>query len=349
EQRPADSPSFFFVDVQPDQAEAFLRLLRERSGDPSPRLTPLVRARISALKGSPVAVETTPDHEGRNNPRGPSQDTRRTWFLTREYALTFLQDLPKDNTIVQGEWWKPGQVFTKPLISLEEDAARHLGLNIGDSIEVDIHGIPITGEVSSIRHVEWSNFSTNFYMIFSPGSLDGVPYTYVATARVTPSEELALQQTVVTSFPNVTAINVGDVLHRFTQVMDRLTLAIQSVALFCVLASSLVMAAALAATRYRRLYESLILKALGATREVLVQIFAIEYALLGAVGGIAGLLLASALSWATLSFIFDLRWSFEPVILFVSFLTTIVLTTAVGFLSTYRILGQPPLCGLRHE
>lgn len=349
EQRPVDSPSFFFIDIQPDQAEAFLRLLRERSGDPSPRLTPLVRARLSALKGIPVAVETIPDREERTDPRDQQKETRRTWFLTREYALTFLQDLPKDNTIVQGEWWKPDQVFTKPLVSIEEDAARQLGLTIGDSIEVDIHGIPITGEISSIRHVEWSNFSTNFYMIFSPGSLDGAPHTYVATVRVTPSEEVSLQQAVVASFPNVTAINVGDVLNSFSQVMDRLTLAIEAVASFCVLAGGLVMAAALAATRYRRLYESLILKALGASRGVLVQIFAIEYALLGAVGGVAGLLLASALSWATLSFIFDLRWSFEPVILCVTLLATIVLTTAVGFLSTYRILGQPPLSGLRDE
>jgi putative ABC transport system permease protein len=349
EQRPVDAPSFFFIDIQPDQAEAFLRLLRERSGDPSPRLTPLVRARLSALKGIPVAVETIPGREDRNDPRGQQKETRRTWFLTREYALTFLQELPKENTIVQGEWWKPGQVFTKPLISIEEDAARQLGLTIGDSIEVDIHGIPITGEISSIRHVEWGNFSTNFYMIFSPGSLDGAPYTYVATVRVAPSEEVSLQQAVVTSFPNVTAINVGDVLHSFTRVMDRLTLAIEAVALFCVLAGGLVMAAALAATRYRRLYESLILKALGATRGVLVQIFAIEYALLGAVGGVAGLLLASALSWAILSFVFDLRWSFEPAILCASLLATMILTTAVGFLSTYRILGQPPLSGLRNE
>ncbi|MCS6896863.1 MAG: ABC transporter permease [Nitrospira sp.] len=349
DQRPTDSPSFFFIDIQPDQAEAFRRLLRERSSDKSPRLTPLVRARLSALKGVPISVEAISEQDKGNDRATEKKEARRNWFLTREYALTFLQDLPKDNTIVRGEWWKPGQVFTKPLLSIEEDAAQQLDLTIGDSVEVDIHGTPVSGEITSIRHVEWGNFSTNFYMIFSPGSLDGAPHTYVATVRVSPSEETALQQAVVASFPNVTAINVGDVLDSFTQVVDRLSLAIQAVALFCVLSGGLVMAAALAATRYRRLYESLILKALGATRGVLAQTFAIEYAILGAIGGLSGLLLAGVLSWVTLVLIFDLSWTFQPTILATSLLTTILLTTLVGFLSTYRILGQPPLLGLRHE
>ncbi|MCP9455656.1 MAG: ABC transporter permease [Nitrospira sp.] len=349
ESRPTDSPSFFFIDIQPDQAEEFVALLRTRSGDRAPQLTPLVRARISALKGVPITVDAMSEQEDRQEKSTGKEEARKNWFLSREYALTFLHDLPKDNTIVRGEWWKPGQVFTAPLISLEEDAAKQLGLEIGDSVEFDIQGTPVSGEVRSIRHVEWGNFSTNFYMIFSPGALDGAPHTYVATVRVPPSEEVALQQAVVSSFPNVTAINVGDVLGSFAQVVDRLSLAVQAVALFCVLSGSLVMAAALAATRYRRLYESLILKALGATRGILAQTFALEYALLGALGGLSGILLASILSWAALSLIFELRWSLQPMILAGSLFATMVLTTMVGFLSTYRILGQPPLSVLRHE
>ena len=232
---------------------------------------------------------------------------------------------------------------------MEEEAAKALGLEIGGTVELDIQGTDVTAEVSSIRKVEWGNFSTNFYMILSPGALDGAPITYVATVRVTPAEEVPLQQAVVASFPNVTAINVGDVFHTFATVLDRLSLAIRAVALFCVLSGSLVMAAALAATRYRRLYESVILKAVGATRGVIARSFAAEYALLGAVGGALGCVLASALSWGVLAFIFDLSWSLQPVILLAGFAATIALTVLVGFLSTYRILGQPPLAVLRHE
>lgn len=347
--RPTDAPTFFFIDIQPDQAEGMAALLHQHSGDPNPRLTPLVRSRLSAVKDEPVKFEATSEEEEQKEKAAQKEERRKKWYLTREYVLTFLQDLPKDNKIVHGEWWKPGQVFTKPLISIEEDAAKQLGLTVGDSVELDIQGVPITGEISSIRQVEWGNFSTNFYMIFSPGALDGAPHTYVATVRIAPSEEVALQQAVVASFPNVTAINMGDVLDSFARVLDRLSLAIRAVALFCVLSGCLVMAAALAATRYRRLYESVILKALGATRSVIVRSFAAEYALLGALGGLLGCALASVLSWAVLETVFDLSWSLQPAVLIIGFTVTITLTILVGFLSTYRILGQPPLAVLRHE
>ena len=347
--RPIDAPTFFFIDIQPDQAAGMVAILRQQSSDPNPRLTPLVRSRLSAVKDERVKVEATSEEEEQKEKAAQKEERRKKWYLTREYVLTFLQDLPKDNTIVQGEWWKPGQAFNKPLISIEEDAAKQLGLTVGDTIELDIQGVPITGEITSIRQVEWGNFSTNFYMIFSPGALDGAPHTYVATVRAAPSEEVALQQAVVTSFPNVTAINMGDVLDSFARVLDRLSLAIRAVALFCVLSGGLVMAAALAATRYRRLYESVILKALGATRGVIVRSFAAEYALLGALGGLLGCALASALSWAVLSTVFDLSWSFQPTVLAIGFTATITLTMLVGFLSTYRLLGQPPLAVLRHE
>ena len=349
ENRPTDAPTFFFIDIQSDQSEEFVALLRRRSNDPAPRLTPLIRSRLSALKGHAIKMEPTSEEEEQREKTAEKEERRKKWYLTREYILTFLQDLPKDNKIIQGTWWKPGQVFTKPLISIEEDAARQLGLTIGDTVELDIQGAPVTGEISSIRQVEWGNFSTNFYMIFSPGALDGAPQTHVATVRVNPSEELALQQAVVASFPNVTAINIGDVLDSFARVLDRLSLAIRAVALFCVLSGGLVMAAALAATRYRRLYESVILKALGATRGVIAQTFAVEYAMLGALGGLLGSILASALSWAVLSTVFDLAWSLQPAVLATGFVATIALTMLVGFLSTYRILGQPPLSVLRHE
>jgi putative ABC transport system permease protein len=349
ENRPTDAPTFFFIDIQPDQSEEFVALLRRRSSDPAPKLTPLIRSRLSALKGHAIKMEPASEEEEQREKTAEKEERRKKWYLTREYVLTFLQDLPKDNKVIQGAWWTPGQVFTRPLISIEEDAAKQLGLTIGDTVELDIQGAPVTGEISSIRQVEWGNFSTNFYMIFSPGALDGAPQTYVATVRIRPSEEVALQQAVVASFPNVTAINIGDVLDSFARVLDRLSLAIRAVALFCVLSGGLVMAAALAATRYRRLYESVIFKALGATRGVIAQTFAVEYALLGALGGLLGSVLASALSWGVLSTVFDLAWSLQPAVLATSVVATITLTLLVGFLSTYRILGQPPLSVLRYE
>lgn len=343
ESRPTDAPTFFFIDIQPDQKDLFARLIRDRTGT-APRVTPLVRSRLHAINGQPIARDEEGDQEG-----GRKQDGRKSWYFTREYVLTFLQELPKDNVITNGRWWEPGAQPAKPLVSVEEEAARNLGVDLGSTIEFDIQGATIVAVVSSLRKVEWGNFSTNFYMILSPGSLAGAPFTYVATVRVPPQEEVPLQHAVVAAFPNVTAINIVDVLDSFVQVLDRLSLAIRAIAVFCLLAGGIVMAAALATTRYRRLYESVLLKALGATRGLIARAFAAEYALLGAVAGLIGVVLASALSWAILYFILDLPWTFQPGILAAGFALTVLLALTVGFLSTFRILGQRPLSVLRHE
>ncbi len=349
ESRPTDAPAFFFIDIQPDQIEGMTRLLRERADTLPPTLTPLVRSRLAAVNGRPIQKEATSAEEERAAQTADKDQRRQTWYQTREYALTFLNDLPKDNVIVKGEWWTPGQTFSTPMVSLEEEAAKGLGLDIGHTLELDIQGTPLTAEVRSIRKVEWGNFSTNFYMIFSPGALDGAPLTYVATVRVRPSEEVSLQQAVVAEFPNVTAINIGDVIDSFARILDRLTLAIHAVALFCVLTGGLVLGAALAATRYRRLYESVVLKALGATRSLILGSFATEYLLLGIVGGLTGVGLASALSWVLLRFIFELPWALHPHLLLTGLGLTMGLTLSIGLLSTYRLLGQRPLAVLRHE
>jgi putative ABC transport system permease protein len=234
-------------------------------------------------------------------------------------------------------------------VSIEDEAARSLGVDVGSHIDLDIQGATIRAEVSSVRKVDWGSFSTNFYMILSPGSLDGAPLTYVATIRVDSDREIPLQQAVVAAFPNVSAIHVGDVLRNFASVMDRLALAIHAVALFCLATGALVMAAALAATRYRRLYESVILKAVGATRGLIARTFAAEYALLGFIGGLLAAGLSSALSWVVLTQVFDLTWRLELPVLLTGVGCTVILTLLVGLLSTFRLLGQRPLAILRHE
>ncbi len=225
----------------------------------------------------------TPEQE--DQPDQTREEKRKNWYASREYVLTFLEELPKDNTIVKGAWWKPGQVFARPQVSFEEEAAKGLGIDLGALVELNVQGAIIQAEVSNIRKVEWGNFSTNFYMIFSPGSLEDAPMTYVGTAHVSPQDEVAL------------AVGGGGRIsqcdgHQYRGGAECLcagigsaVLAIRAVALFCLLAGALVMAAALAATRYRRLYEAVILKALGATRALIARSFAAEYALLGCVAG----------------------------------------------------------------
>ncbi len=343
ETRPTDAPTFFFIDIQPDQKDDFVQLVRRQTGGTLPDVTPLVRSRLHALDGQSVVLD-----EDITRVRDRQGGGKR-WFFTREYVLTFLADLPRDNVVVKGRWWNASDYRERPLVSVEEEAARNLGLDLGSTVEFEIQGATVAAEVGSIRRVDWGRLSTNFFMILSPGVLDGAPFTYVATIRVPPEKEVALQQSVVAAFPNVTAINVSEVLESFARILDRLSLAIRSIAVFCILAGVLVMAAALAATKYRRLYESVVLKALGATRGLIARSFAVEYAMVGGVAGSIGVLLACGLSWMVVYFFLDVPWSFQPGVLLAGLGVTVLLALTVGFLSTFRILGQPPLSVLRHE
>ncbi|MGH7279270.1 MAG: ABC transporter permease, partial [Candidatus Rokuibacteriota bacterium] len=335
-----EAPSFFFVDVHADQREPFSGLVSAATGGTPPTLTPVVRSRLVAVKGVPVTREMV------ERRRESGHD--RTWYFTREYVLTFAADLPDTSTVVGGRWWT-SEDWGRPRISVEEAAAQYLGVGPGDTLTFDVQGVPIEADVMSVRQVDWQSFSANFFVVFSPGALEGAPTTWLATARVPAAAEARLQDDVVRAFPNVTAIPVRDVLERAAGMLDRISLAIRLMAFFSIAAGLTVMAGALAANRYTRLYESVVWRALGATRGVVARIFAVEYAALGAAAGIGGTALAAVLAWVVLSFVLDVPWTFEPAALLLGVALTIALALAVGFLGTFRLLGEKPLHVLRQE
>jgi len=344
ERIPDDAPTFFFIDIQPDQTPAFERLMRAQTRDGMYALTPVVRSRLRSINGVRVDPEA-------------HRDKRHGWYFTREYVLTALADLPKDNTILDGHWWPPsrpdsGQPRSRdavPRVLVEEEAAGVLGLKVGSTMEFDVQGGPLSVVVESIRRVDWGSFSTNFYMILSPSSLEGAPLTYLSTATVSPDEEIPLQQAMVRALPNVTAIQIGDVLANVARLLGQLAWVIQGMAFLSIISGAAVMVAALSSTRYRRLYEAAVLKVVGGTRRLLVQSFAVEFAMVGTLAGGIGVGLASALSWAILRFFLDLPWVWQPAVMSWGLVATVGLAMVVGFFSTYRVLGKPPLAVLRRE
>ena len=334
------APSFFFLDVQPDQREPFARLV-ERAAGASPALTPVVRARLAALEGEPLTREVV----DRRRARG--EDGR--WYLTREYVLTWADEPPPGNVLVRGRWWTAAEAAAGPRVSVEEGAARQLGLHLGSRMTFDIQGVAIEAEVTSIRRVDWQSLTTNFFVVFSQGALEGAPATWVATARVPATAEAALQDAVVAAFPNVTAIPVRDVLERVGVVLGEIAVAVRLVALFTLGTGLVVMAGALAATRSQRLYESVVLRTLGAPRGLVARAFAVEYGLLGVAAGIGGGILAIALAWIVVHWVLDAPWSFDPTPVVLGLAATIALALGIGFLTTFRLLGQKPFPVLRRE
>jgi len=232
---------------------------------------------------------------------------------------------------------------------VEEAMAKQLGVDVGGHLTFDVQGVPVEAEVASLRKVDWQSLGTNFFVVFSPGALDGAPVTFVATARTTAAADGAVQSAVAAAFPNVTAIPVRDVLERVGAVLGDIAVAIRVMALFTVVTGVVVMAGALTATRYQRLYESVVLRTLGATRGVVARAFAVEYACLGAAAGVGGTALACLLAWIVLRFVLDTPWHLEPWALLAGVVASVGLAIAVGFLATWRLLGEKPLPVLRRE
>jgi putative ABC transport system permease protein len=335
-----EAPSFFFLDVQPDQVDDFGRLV-ERTTGARPAFTPVVRARLAAVDGVRVTREAVERRRGR--------DEEGRWYFTREYALTWADAAPATTTLTAGRWWTAAEGGARALASVEETAARHLGLRPGSRLTFDVQGVAIDVEVAGVRRVDWQSLTTNFFFVLSPAALAGAPATWVATTRVTGAQETALQNAVVAAFPNVTAIPLRDVLERVAAVLADIAVAVRLVALFTLGAGVVVLAGALAATRSQRLYESVVLRTLGATRGLVARAFAVEYGLLGAAAGVGGAVLATILAWAVVRWVLDAPWSFDPVVLLAGVAASVALAIAVGFLVTFRLLGQKPLPVLRRE
>jgi putative ABC transport system permease protein len=332
---PSLAPAFFFIDIQRDQVEPFARLVKDLSRQ-APELTPVVRSRLATINGASVADD-------------PRQKREEVWYLSREYVLTWGAEPPPRNDVVAGRWWTADEARREPLISVEEDIAKNLGVTIGGTLGFDIQGVTVQARIVNLRKVDWQSFNTNFFVIFSQGALDGAPSTWIATARVPPADEAAVQSAVTAAFPNVTAIPIREVLERIAAVLDQIALAIRLLAGVSIATGLIVTAGALGVSRHQRLYQSVILKTLGATRGLVARVFAVEYALLGVAAGLGGSLLATALAWSIGHWALDIDWGGSPLTIVSGVAGAALLALAVGFLGTFRLLGRKPLDVLRGE
>ena len=328
-------PNYFFIDIQKDQKETFIQVLDQVAPEADHSITPLVRSRLHSI-----------DEKLRTNWQYKDKQ-REQWFINREFALTYMEGPPpKDNEIIEGQWWNKERGKNAE-VSLEQDAAKRLGANIGSQLTIDIQGIPVSAEVTSIRSVNWRNMRTNFYMIFSPGALAGAPITYVATVNVSNEKELKLQNAVVKALPNVTALSTRDIVNTVESTVSKLTTLVNFMSGFAIAAGLFILSGSIASTKYRRLRESAVLKILGAKRKMVASILGFEYATLGIMAALIGILLAQGLSWAVMKYIIKSSWHLQPGIILSAFCFGVVLTITTGILSSLDVIKNKPLKTIR--
>ncbi len=338
-------PNVIFFDIQPDQRADVLARLRAE-GFPAGPAVPIVPMRIQSVKGKPV--------EHVLGEAGTAEASRGRWAFRREYRSSHRDTPAPSERIVAGRFWRAGEWRERRdaavPVSIEEGVARELGVTLGDEIVWDVQGVPLASKVAALRAVDWARFEPNFFIIFPEGPLDEAPQTFVALSRIDdPGRRARFQRAVVEAYPNVSTLDLVQVQQAVEEILGRVALAIRFMALFSLAAGAVVLVGAVAASRYQRVREAVLLRTLGATRGQLLRILLAEYASLGVLAAATAILLSAAAAWALVRFGFDAAFALPVPALLALAGVVVALTVVVGLLGSAEVLRRPPLEVLRAE
>lgn len=324
---PKRAPSFFFLDIPVAEVPTFEQLVRRHAPDAELRLVPSLRGPVTAVDGTRVS-------EMKSIPDG-------AWMLRGDRGLTYSSAVPEGNRIVEGRWW-PADYAGPPLVSIDVEAARALGIGVGDSLTVSVLGVEVTAEIASLREIDWDSLGFNFVLVFSPNTLQGAPHTFMATAAVTPPEERALYRDATRAFPTVSVIRVKDVIETASNMLTQLSVAVRSAASVAVAAGIAVLVGALAAGRRARTYDAVLLKVLGATRGQVLRALLIEYGVLAAIVSGLAFALGTAGGWYVVTKVFELEWQPNWLPVVVTVLAGAAVTVLLGLAGSWSSLSARP-------
>lgn len=324
---PARAPSFFMLDIQPGQIDAYRAMMEAREGVSDVRTAPQLRGVVSQINGQGTSAYG--DH----------------WVLRGDRGLTYAAD-QGDIRLTEGSWW-PQDYDGPPLISFGADEGAELGLKLGDEITVNVLGRDITGTIANFRELDFRTGGIGFVMTFSPNTFRGAPHTFIATLRSDPEIEGLLLREVGESFPNVTAVPIRETAQRVSDALGSLATATSIAALATLITGFVVLIGAAAAGETSRVFEAAILKTLGATRRTILTSFALRSALMGAAAGIVAIGAGTLATWTVLTQVMDLEFTFAPLSAIAIVVGGILAVLIAGLFFALRPLAARPAQILR--
>ncbi len=334
EQIPAKAPTFFFIDILPQQVADFEAAVARVPGTSGLERTPMLRGRIARINGTPVAEAAV------------RPDVR--WALDSERGLTYSATMPPGTNVTEGQWW-PADYSGPPLISFDANLAAGMGLKVGDTLTFNILGREITATIANLRRIQWQSLAINFTVVFAPGPIERAPHTHIASVHVPPAGEIALMNAVTDKLPNVSAIRVRDALDQASSVFDQIGLAVRVTAAVTVFAGLLVLAGAVAAGHRRRVYDAVVFKVLGATRRRILGAFLLEYGLLGLATALLAALFGSIIAWAIMTQAMRAPFTWLAGTAGATAFFAALTALAFGAFATWRAMSQKAAPLLRNE
>ncbi len=326
---PPDAPNHFLINIMPDQVDGVRALVNRETGVDAP-FYPMIRGRLVAVNATPV--DTT---------QFATVQARR--LAEREFNLSWAKDLPQTNHVVAGQWWGDAQGIDAG-ISLEEGIAKTLGLKLGDELMYDVAGTKFSAKITSLRKVDWNSFRPNFFAMLAPGVLESMPRTYLGGMRIPEGPRGATWlAALVQQYPNVLAIDVGELIRQVQSIVDQVATAVEFVFLFTLLGGLLVLQSAIAATQDERRFDAAILRTLGASQAQLSAAQVAEFLVLGALSGLLAAAGASAVAFFLSDRVFQIPFSANPLVWFYGIAGGALCVTLAGWLGTRDTVREPPL------
>lgn len=332
-QVPEDAPNHFVLNIVPHEVDELATMLDDFTGSHG-GLFPMIRGRIVAANGVDADAWER-DHQPVDAP-GPR--------LQSERNLTWAADLPDDNQVVKGRWWSPDEA--RALVSLEDEYAQSLGLDVGDRLRFDIAGRFVEVEVASLRRLDWESMRPNFFIIFAPQVLSDFPATYMTSFHLERDEKPFLNR-FLARFPTVTVIEVDAIIAQVQSIILRVTQAVELVLALVVASGCLVLVASIQASRDGRMSELALVRTLGGSRRLIAGSLVAEFAALGLFAGTVAVVGAEATVAILQSQVFELPVRLHPWLWLLGPVIGSVLILIVGTLGTRGLISTPPVMVLR--
>jgi putative ABC transport system permease protein len=332
-QLPADAPNHFAINILPEQVETFAAFMGE-AGVATAQLYPMVRGRLVEINGTPVRKAVTKEASNDN-------------ALNRELNLTWTTELQEDNRILSGHWWQPDDTG-KALVSVESKLAKRMGIEMDDELRFAVGAERFSARVASIRSVKWDSFRPNFYMVFPPRVIDRFPATWITSFYLHKAEKPLLRE-LVDRYPAVTVLEMDRVIEQVDRIFRQVTLAVEYVMVFTLLAGFAVLFAALQASQDERLYEGALLRALGGSRRQLRAGHLAEFTALGGLAGLLAAMGAECLAWVLYSEVLHLEHSFQWAVWISAPIAGALLIGAAGYWGTRAVVERSPMLLLRNQ
>ena len=332
---PADAPNRFILNIQPSQSEPFLHNLRQ-AGVNQLDWYPMVRGRLVAVN----EVSVTPDSY---------TDERAKRLMDREFNVSYSAQQPAHNTVVGGAW----QAEDPTGLSIEDGVAKTLKLKLGDRLRFDIAGMSREARITSVRRVDWTSMRANFFVMYPVSQLTSdagfeVPTTYVAAFRAPPRVTgQSFDNQLTRQFPNITSVDMGATLNQVQSVLGQVVSAVEFLFLFTLAAGLVVLFAAVTATREERAREYAVLRALGASNQLLARVQRAELAGVGALAGFLATSVAMAMGWGLARFAFEFEWNASPWVPLLGAVVGALLALAAGWWGLRDVLRRPVVQTLR--